>query len=161
LLAQADEHTLRLRRRPVDLDDLVFDEARHLRNATDLQIDTTAVSAGRLDGDVAGLRRVLRNLGDNAARHASTRVWFALAEDNGAVVLTVDDDGPGIPVADHQRVLQRFVRLDEARAGGSGLGLAIVAELVAAHDGTIDIVDSPLGGARLELRLPGAAVPGD
>ena len=63
-----------------------------------------------------------------------------------------------------QRVLQRFVRLDEARArdaGGSGLGLAIVAELVAAHGGTIDIGDSPLGGARLELRLPGAAVPGD
>jgi signal transduction histidine kinase len=164
LLAQADEHTLRLRRRPVDFDDLVFDEARHLRNATDLQIDTTAVSAGRLDGDVAGLRRVLRNLGDNAARHAGTRVWFALAEHNGAVVLTVDDDGPGIPVADRERVLQRFVRLDEARArdaGGSGLGLAIVAELVAAHGGTIDIGDSPLGGVRLELRLPGAAVPGD
>jgi signal transduction histidine kinase len=124
----------------------VFDEARHLRNATDLQIDTTAVSAGRLDGDVAGLRQVLRNLGDNAARHASTRVWFALAEHNGAVVLTVDDDGPGIPVADRERVLQRFVRLDDARArdaGGSGLGLAIVAELVAAHGGTIDMATAP------------------
>jgi signal transduction histidine kinase len=165
LLAQADEHTLQLRRRPVDLDDLVFDEARHLRNATDLQIDTTAVSAGRIDGDVAGLRRVLRNLGDNAARHAGTRVWFALGhQQDGAVVLGVDDDGPGIPVADRERVLQRFVRLDDARsrdAGGSGLGLAIVAELVAAHGGTIGIGDSPFGGARLQLRFPGVAAPGD
>jgi signal transduction histidine kinase len=164
LLAHADEHTLRLRRRPVDLDDLVFDEARHLRDATDLQIDTAAVSAGRIHGDVAGLRRVLRNLGDNAARHASSRVCFALAERDGAVVLAVDDDGPGIPQADRERVLQRFVRLDDARArdaGGSGLGLAIVAELVAAHGGTIGIADSPFGGARLELRLPSVAAPGD
>jgi signal transduction histidine kinase len=165
LLAQADEHTLQLRRRPVDLDDLVFDEARHLRSATDLQIDTAAVSAGRIDGDVAGLRRVLRNLGDNAARHASTRVWFALGhQQDGAVVLGVDDDGPGIPVADRQRVLRRFVRLDDGRsrdAGGSGLGLAIVAELVAAHGGTIVIGDSPFGGARLQLRFPGVAAPGD
>jgi signal transduction histidine kinase len=163
LLAHADEHNLQLRRRPVDFDDLVFDEARHLRDATDLQIDTTAVSAGRIDGDVAGLRRVLRNLGDNAARHAGSRVWFALAERDGAVVLAVDDDGPGIPLADRQRVLQRFVRLDDARtrdAGGSGLGLAIVAELVAAHGGTIGVGDSPFGGARLELRFPGAAAPG-
>jgi signal transduction histidine kinase len=163
LLAHADEHNLQLRRRPVDFDDLVFDEARHLRDATELQIDTTAVSAGRIDGDVAGLRRVLRNLGDNAARHAGSRVWFALAERDGAVVLAVDDDGPGIPLADRERVLQRFVRLDDARtrdAGGSGLGLAIVAELVAAHGGTIGVGDSPFGGARLELRFPGAAAPG-
>jgi signal transduction histidine kinase len=160
LLARADEHTLRLRRRPVDLDDLVFEEASHLREATGLRVDITAVSAGRVDGDAAGLRRVLRNLGDNAAHHARGRIAFALGQQDGAVVLTVDDDGPGIPEADRARVLERFVRLDDARArdaGGSGLGLAIVAELVGAHGGKIGIAGSPLGGARVQVRLSGVA----
>lgn len=165
LLASADEHTLQqLPRRPVDLDDLVFAEARRLREVTDLRVDTTAVSAGRIDGDIAGLRRVLRNLGDNAARHARTRISFALAAHDSAVVLAVDDDGPGIPDGDRDRVLERFVRLDDARArdaGGSGLGLAIAAELVAAHGGTLSIADSPIGGARIEVNLPGGGPPGD
>jgi signal transduction histidine kinase len=157
LLARADEHTLQLRRRPVDLDDLVFDEARRLRDATDLRIETTAVSAGRVSGDAASLRRVLRNLGDNAARHARGHVAFALGEHDGAVQLDVDDDGPGIPAGDRQRVFERFVRLDDARArdsGGSGLGLAIVAEVVSAHGGAITISDSGLGGARVQVRFP-------
>jgi signal transduction histidine kinase len=159
LLARADEHALPARRRQVDLDDLVFDEARRLRAATGLRVDVGAVSAGRVDGDTDGLRRVLRNLGDNAARHASGRIGFALAERDSAAVLVVDDDGPGIPEADRGRVLERFVRLDDARtrdAGGSGLGLAIVAELVAAHGGTVGLAGSPLGGARVEVRLPRA-----
>ncbi|HEX8132926.1 MAG TPA: histidine kinase dimerization/phospho-acceptor domain-containing protein, partial [Actinomycetes bacterium] len=70
LLACADEHALPAGRRQVDLDDLVFDEARRLRAATGLEVDVGAVSAGRVDGDADGLRRMLRNLGDNAARHA-------------------------------------------------------------------------------------------
>ena len=136
LLTRADEHTLALRRRPVDLDDLVFDEARRVRGATGLWVDTTSVSAGRVEGDPAGLRRVLRNLGDNAARAAGGHLAFSVVEDDGVVRLTVDDDGHGIPEADRERVFERFVRLDDARArddGGSGLGLAIVAELIAAH----------------------------
>jgi signal transduction histidine kinase len=74
------------------------------------------------------------------------------------VVLDVDDDGAGVPAADRARVFERFVRLDDARArdeGGSGLGLAIVAQLVTAHGGDVEILDSPLGGARVEVRLPG------
>jgi signal transduction histidine kinase len=163
LLTRADEHTLALRRRPVDLDDLVFDEARRLRDATGLTVDTTAVSAGRVDGDPAGLRRVLRNLGDNAARHAGGRLAFSVAERDGMVLLAVDDDGSGIPEADRERVFERFVRLDDARArddGGSGLGLAIVAELVAAHGGTVAVATSPLGGARVAVTLPRLADPG-
>ncbi|MGH2651087.1 MAG: histidine kinase dimerization/phospho-acceptor domain-containing protein, partial [Actinomycetota bacterium] len=78
LLARADEHTLGLRRNPVDLDDLVFAEARRLRGTTGLRIDTTEVSAGRVEGDATGLARVLRNLGDNAARHARSRVSFGV-----------------------------------------------------------------------------------
>jgi signal transduction histidine kinase len=162
LLARADDHALPLRRRHVDLDDLVFEEARRLRDASGLRVDTGAVSAGRVDGDADGLRRVLRNLGENAARHAGGRVGFAVAERDGTVVLAVDDDGPGIPAADRERVLKRFVRLDDARArdaGGSGLGLAIVAELVTAHGGAVSVADSPLGGARVEVSLPRASGP--
>jgi signal transduction histidine kinase len=157
LLTRADEQSLALRRRPVDLDDLVFDEARRLRGACGLRIDTAAVSAGRVDGDAAALRRMVRNLADNAARHAGGRLAFSVAERDGTVLLAVDDDGPGIPAADRERVFERFVRLDGARSrdgGGSGLGLAIVAELAAAHGGTVAIASSALGGARVEVTLP-------
>ena len=73
------------------------------------------------------------------------------------MIITVDDDGPGIATADRERVFERFVRLDEARAraeGGTGLGLAIVSEVVAAHGGTVTITDAPSGGARFTVRLP-------
>jgi signal transduction histidine kinase len=122
------------------------------------------VSAGRIHGDPAALRRLVRNLADNAARHAGDRLAFSLAERDGVVLLEVDDDGPGIPEADRRRVFERFVRLDGARArddGGSGLGLAIVAELVAAHGGAVVVATSPLGGARFEVTLPRLADPGD
>lgn len=158
LLARADEQTLNLHRRPVDLDDLVFAEAGRLRATTPLRIDTSAVSAGRIGGDAGSLRRMLRNLADNAARHASGTIAFSLIESDGHVVLDVDDDGPGVPETERQRVFERFVRLDEARArddGGAGLGLSIVYHLVVAHAADITVADAPLGGARFEIRFPG------
>lgn len=157
LLARVDEGSLELHRRQVDLDDLVFEEANRLRAETALAIDTSAVSAARVLADPDSLRRVLRNLGDNAARHARSRLAFALASSAAGARLTVEDDGPGIPVADRERIFERFVRLDDARArdnGGSGLGLAIVGELVAATGGTVRVVESGLGGARFEITLP-------
>ncbi|MGW8883151.1 ATP-binding protein [Streptomyces sp. NPDC055749] len=162
LLARADEDALRPQLHPVDLDDLVLDEARRLRaTAAGLRVATTGVSAARLEADAQGLRRVLRNLGDNAARHARTQVVFDLAQrGDGRIVLGVEDDGPGVPPADRERVFERFVRLDDARArsgeaaGGSGLGLAIVAELVAAHGGTVSVSGSAFGGARFEASFP-------
>jgi signal transduction histidine kinase len=162
LLARADEQILRLKRRPVDLDDLVFEAARRLRAASSLRIDTTDVSAARVLGDAAGLRRVVANLADNALRHARTRVAFSLAAADHTVVLAVDDDGDGIPPEDRARVFERFVRLDDARArdaGGSGLGLAIVAQLVDAHGGSVAIVDGTGGGTRVEIRLDAAPSP--
>ena len=157
ILARADEHSLRLANEPLDLDDLVFAEAQKLRQTTTLRVDTTAVSAGRIVGDIAGLRRILANLGHNAARHASSTITFSLADTPAGVQLLVDDDGPGIPAAERQRVLQRFVRLESARerdAGGSGLGLAIVAELISTHNGTLKVESNPTGGARLRLNFP-------
>jgi signal transduction histidine kinase len=153
LLARADEH-VPFSRAPVDLDDLAFEEGRRLRSTTSLQVDTSGVGAARVQGDAEALRRVLLNLGENAARHASRRVAISLGTRGSEVVLTVDDDGPGIPESERARVLQRFVRLDEARSrddGGSGLGLSIVDEVVRAHGGTITISRSPLGGARIQV----------
>ncbi|MGQ0841603.1 sensor histidine kinase [Actinokineospora sp.] len=158
-LARTDEETAVAAPRPVDLDDLVFAEARRLRETTGLRISTAEVSAGRVSGDAGRLARVLRNLGDNAARHAGGQVCFALARRDGAVVLHIADDGPGIPEADRERVFARFVRLDAARArdgGGSGLGLAIVAEVIRAHGGTVTAGTGSLCGARIEVVLPAA-----
>jgi signal transduction histidine kinase len=160
LLARADEH-VPLAREAVDLDDLAFEEGHRLRSTTSKRVDTSGVSAARVRGDTDALRRMFGNVGENAARHASSRVDVNLAERGREVVLTVDDDGPGIPEAERDRVLQRFVRLDEARSrdeGGSGLGLSIVDEVVRAHGGTVSIGQSPLGGARITVRLPVQAV---
>lgn len=158
LLARSDEGSLTTTRRPVDVDDLVFGEARRLRDAGVVQVDTSRVGAGRVRGDGAALRRVIANLADNAARHATHRVAFILETRRDEVIVHVDDDGSGIPVDERQRVLDRFVRLDEGRArdtGGAGLGLAIAAEVVTAHGGTLTVEESPMGGARLTVRLSG------
>ncbi len=156
LLARADEH-IPPSRAPVDLDDLAFEEAHRLRSTTAIRVDTSAVAAARVHGDVDALRRVLRNLGENAARHAAGRIDIAVVERGSEVVLTVDDDGSGIPESDRNRVLQRFVRLDEARSrddGGNGLGLSIVDEVARAHGGSVSVARSRLGGARIEVTLP-------
>ncbi len=157
LPARVDEGSIELRRREVDVDDLVLDEARHLRDVTALRIETVAVSAGRVEGDAMSLRRVLRKLGENAARHARQTVALGLVTGDDVVTVSVDDDGPGIPEEERQRVFERFVRLDESRArddGGTGLGLAIVAELVTAHGGSVTIGRSELGGAHVTVLLP-------
>ncbi|HEX2069900.1 MAG TPA: ATP-binding protein, partial [Actinomycetota bacterium] len=131
--------------------------AGRLRSSTKLQIDTSAVSVGRVLGDREQLARLVRNLTDNAARHSRGTVALSLHQDNGIAVLEVDDDGRGIPPGDRERIFERFVRLEEARdrdSGGSGLGLAIVAEIAAAHGGKVSVQDAPLGGARFEVHLP-------
>ncbi|KIU03872.1 hypothetical protein SZ60_03055 [Frigoribacterium sp. MEB024] len=163
VLARADEGALGVTRRPVDLDDLVVAETARLRGVArrdargSLTVDATAVGPARVDGDEGLLGQVVHNLVANAARHADTRVAVALDERDGRAVLTVDDDGAGVAEADRERVFERFVRLDEARArdsGGSGLGLAIVREIVRVHGGSVSITTSPLGGARFVVDLP-------
>ncbi|HEX7536181.1 MAG TPA: HAMP domain-containing sensor histidine kinase [Dermatophilaceae bacterium] len=104
------------------------------------------------------LRRALANLADNAVRHASTGVVLAVRADSSGAVLTVVDDGPGIPVEERERVFERFARLDDARdrdAGGTGLGLAIVKELLSRSDASIRLQDSPAGpGLAATVHLP-------
>ncbi|MCR6031553.1 HAMP domain-containing protein [Nocardioides sp. zg-579] len=162
VLTRADEGALARTRVEVDLDDLALAEARRVRRAG-LAVDASGVGPGRVQGDPLALAQVVRNLVDNAARHAASRLAVSVAERAGTVELAVEDDGPGVPEAERERVFERFVRLDDARArdaGGSGLGLAIVREAVAAHGGTVGVSTSALGGARFVVRLPAAAAEG-
>ena len=140
----------------VDLDELVLDDTVAQRR---VPVDTSRVSAGRVHGRREQLQRVVRNLVDNAARHADSTVAVGLVTDDDVVELTVDDDGPGIPPEDRLRVFERFTRLDDGRArdaGGLGLGLAMVKAITEHHGGTVGIEDAPIGGARLRVRLPAA-----
>ncbi|MDN4163404.1 sensor histidine kinase [Nocardioides abyssi] len=159
VLTRADEGALVRAHRDVDLDDLALAEARRVRRAG-LAVDTSAVAPGRVQGDPLALAQVARNLVDNAARHAAARVAVSVGDRGETVELVVEDDGSGVPEADRERVFERFVRLDDARArdaGGSGLGLAIVRETVAAHGGSVAVEGSRLGGARFVVRLPAVA----
>ena len=159
-LAKADEHTLAVPRRPVDVDDLVLSEVRRLKSASGLRIDASAVGPARVVGDAGLLAQLVRNLVDNACRHAAGAVRIELLETTDSVILAVDDDGEGIAPEQRERVFDRFVRLDDARAresGGSGLGLSIVREIAAAHGGGVVALASRLGGARFEVSLPVAS----
>jgi len=156
LLTRLDEAGLVLARHPVDLDDVVLADARRMRD-DGVTVDTTGVGAARVAGDERMLARLVRNLSDNAARHATAWIALGLTTVDDRVELTVDDDGSGIPEPERAHVFERFVRLDEGRArdaGGSGLGLAIVAEIARGHGGTVAVTESPLGGARFVVRLP-------
>lgn len=144
----------------VDLDDVVLEQVARSRAALPdgPAIDVTGVGAGRTQGDPVLLAQVVGNLLSNARRHAVGSVAIGLSESNGSVVLTVDDDGNGIAPDQREAVFERFVRLDEARArdeGGSGLGLAIVSSIVDQAGGSVTIEESPQGGARFVVRLPG------
>ncbi|PPF72528.1 two-component sensor histidine kinase [Rathayibacter sp. AY1E6] len=156
LLARADEARLAVAAAPVDLDDLALGEVRRLRDSG-ARVDASGISPVQAVADEALLSRALRNLVDNAVRHRSSQLALSTRIDGAEAVLAVDDDGPGIPAAERERVLERFVRLDEGRArdaGGSGLGLAIVAGIARAHGGRVVVGDSALGGARVEVRVP-------
>ena len=157
LLTKIDEGTLALRRSQVDLDDIVLAEATRLRAAdTGIRVDTRAVSACRVLGDEAHLERLVRNLTDNAIRHARRAITVSLYQVGDDAVL-IDDDGSGVPMRDQERIFERFERLDEARdrdSGGTGLGLAIVREIANAHRGTVTVSDAPTGGARFEVTIP-------
>jgi signal transduction histidine kinase len=159
LLTQIDEGTVRLRQEPVDLDDLVHEEAARLRATTRLRVESDRVGEGRVLGDRDRLERLVRNLTDNAARHARGAVVLSVERQSDGVLLVVEDDGPGIPEAERARIFDRFVRLEDARerdSGGSGLGLAIVREIARLHEGEVRVADGSLGGARFLVRLPAA-----
>ncbi|MEU8425023.1 ATP-binding protein [Micromonospora sp. NPDC048835] len=171
LLARLDETPPSRGTGPVELGALLTEVAARYPSPP-VQVE---LRAGPLwtTGTVEELRRVLANLVDNAVRHAYGRVVLAAEAASVAVapdgpgagayhLVTVTDDGPGIPVADRVRVFDRFTRLDDGRArddGGAGLGLAIVRELVRRAGGSISLTDAPeQPGLRVCLLLPAAPV---
>ena len=113
-----------------------------------------------MDAEPRLLQLALSNLVGNALRHARSQVEVSLVGVGGRACLRVDDDGPGIAEADHEKVMRPFTRLDDSRSrdtGGFGLGLAIVNRIAARHGGELRISRATLGGARLEMHWPLAA----
>jgi signal transduction histidine kinase len=141
--------------------------------ATQEKVDLAELAAGQVEGRAADIRtnlvpgvvvngvpmqlhRLLGNLLDNAQVHAESRIDVEVRREGDEAVLTVTDDGPGIPPKYREQVFRRFTRLDTARSretGGTGLGLAIARDIARAHGGTLAVEDSP-HGARFVLRLP-------
>jgi signal transduction histidine kinase len=168
LLARVDDQAAFVRFADVDLDDVVDGELRRLAatsGASSPALSPTIearLEPVRLHGDAGRLAQLVRNLLDNARRHAASRIRVSTAQDGGRARLVIDNDGDTIPAADRTRIFERFVRLDEARSrdtGGSGLGLAIVAEIAKAHGGTVRAGSSPEGWTRFTVDLPAAPRP--
>ncbi|WP_157017054.1 ATP-binding protein [Mesorhizobium xinjiangense] len=116
----------------------------------------------RLTGDAevhvrpTAFTRLVANLVSNAFRHAKT-VEVAAIHSPGALIITIDDDGPGIPLENREAVFRPFVRLDAARnqdSSGTGLGLSIARDIARSHGGDVTLDDSPLGGLRAVVRVP-------
>ncbi|MFE9650044.1 sensor histidine kinase [Streptomyces sp. NPDC006365] len=169
----AVEDTVRLQRLAADLlllarldagerpTDARFDLAAFVRDeASQRNGDRIAVTVDAEPVQVAGSRgqlaRVLGNLLDNAQRHTRSSVTVTVRREGGQAVLAVADDGKGVPATERERVFERFVRLDEARArddGGAGLGLAIARDVAVRHGGSLTVHEAPTGGAQFELRL--------
>ena len=163
LLARLDAARSPAADRPVDLAALAQDVAADFASRGTLEVRDRTAGAGNavVNGIPLQLERMLRNLVDNATRFAKAKVVIELSVRGAQVVLSVQDDGPGIPVEDNVRVFERFTRLDDDRSrdtGGSGLGLAIVREIAERHHGTVRVEAPVVGepGARLVVRLPHA-----
>ena len=160
LLARLDQQRP-LEHAPVDVLELATDavhDARAVDPSRSVQLEVVAGGpAPVVVGDAARLRQVLGNLVGNALTHTTSDVVVRLSTLTGSVVVDVADSGPGIAAGDRERVFERFFRTDSSRtraSGGSGLGLSIVAALVAAHGGTVSVVETPGGGATFRVTLP-------
>ncbi|MFJ4417390.1 sensor histidine kinase [Streptomyces sp. NPDC088925] len=141
--------------RPVRLADLVAREAAE--HGLRARIEPERADGYEVRGSAPQLGRILGNLLDNARRHARSEVALALRQEGADAVVTVSDDGPGVPPAERDRVFERFVRLDDARTrdeGGAGLGLAIARDAAHRHGGSLVAGERPGGGAEFVLRVP-------
>lgn len=140
----------------VDLDDLVDHEVHRLRATSDHEVQVV-LEPVRVHAEIQEVAQPLRNLIDNADRHARTTVRLTLTTSGGDAVIWVDNDGELLEKDDRERIFERFVRLDDSRsrdAGGSGLGLAIARAGLRTQRGDVRVVDAPDGWCRFEIRLP-------
>jgi two-component system, OmpR family, sensor histidine kinase PrrB len=149
-----------LPREPVELGD-VLDAAVHgaRKRHPDVHYELAGrVDEGTVDGWEGGLRLIVDNLLDNAALHGRPggSVGVGLQNADGALIVHVEDDGPGIPPDQREHLLEPFARGEDAAPGGTGLGLAIVAQQVALHGGELRLGDSSRGGLGVSVQLPHA-----
>jgi len=131
-----------------------------LHASRSLTIDAQVTEGLTVEGRPEDLDEMFGNLLDNACRFARNRVVVAARDENGQVVVTIDDDGPGLDPALRAQVIRRGVRADET-GQGAGLGLAIVRDLAGLYGGSLVLESSPLGGLRTEVRLPRRATTSD
>ena len=129
-------------------------------NASDAGADIDYLGPDALPADLPPLavKRALANLIDNALAHAA-KVRITLAEADGDIVLSVEDDGPGIPPDRREDMLLPFRRMEGQRPGGAGLGLSIVKGIAEGLGGRLTLEDSPMGGLAARLRLPAQSSP--
>jgi signal transduction histidine kinase len=156
-LASHQDHDRPRERTAVQLDELIFAEAELISETTPLRVDLSDIEPATIGGSAADLSRLLRNLVDNAARHAEQRIAFSLKTTSLGVRLSIADDGDGVMEQDREKIFERFTRLDEARArddGGTGLGLSIVAQVARAHGASIEVSEAELGGAAFTVMFP-------
>ena len=161
LLAKAEQdHFLRVE--PIDLQAFIAELWESITTLADRHFELDPIPAGTLLGDPDRLTQALRNMLTNAIAHTTPIEGLvqlsAKVAPGGQIKLVVQDDGPGIPVVERERVFDRFHRTDTARnraLGGTGLGLAIVRAIALAHEGHVAATQAPIGGARIELQLPG------
>jgi len=154
-LARSDEGAPPPAHAPVDLDVIVLEESRRLRPTAGIRLVTERVSGAPLAGSRDELTGMVRNLLENAVRHATTTVTIELGLADGGVRLIVRDDGPGVPADEREHIFERFVRLDAGRSrgfGGAGLGLAIAREVAHRHGGSIEMAEGE--GAVFVVDLP-------
>lgn len=140
---------------PIDLSQLVGVEVGLRRPARDVRY-RTELAAAAITADPDAVVRVVRNLFDNAERHAHTEIRVVVSADSNGVTLSVANDGPSIPEEERERIFEPFMRLDEARSldiGGSGLGLAIARSIMAALGGTI-VAAAVANGAEFRSWFP-------
>ena len=140
----------------VDLDEVVLDEVEAIRARGAVVVDLAALSPARLYSRPEQLRLIVRNLLDNAERHAAGRIEIGLAAGAASAELVIRNDGDPVPVAERERVFDPFHRLQPARdraSGGVGLGLAIVRDAVTARGGQVWFADCA-EGAEVHVRLP-------
>jgi signal transduction histidine kinase len=157
VLARTDEHRLELNRESFDLAEMVRVEISGGGPAP-ISIDTSRLEPVQVYWDRRRIGQVVRNLLDNATRHATATVRIETHATGNEATVRVADDGPGMPNPDRDKIFERFIRLDEARSrqvGGTGLGLSVVRSIVEAHSGRITVGDDPdLGGAAIAVVLP-------
>ncbi|MDB5033207.1 MAG: hypothetical protein JWQ98_448 [Chlorobi bacterium] len=160
LLAKADAHQLRLIKAPERLDEIVVDCVSKLKNLAgqrNISLWVDVDDAVEFSCDSATLQRAIMNVITNAITysHESSTVTTRLTAQDRAALITISDNGPGIPASDIPQIFDRFYRSDTARSTpGSGLGLAIARTIIEAHDGTIAIASEEGKGTIVTIGLP-------